>query len=386
MNLRRSVNLTLLLACLAGMAGLSSCPKHGADIESSNWEDLLVGIPAVELAVEDQAWVVVEDHQISSRSAALLTSPVNGIRWSVVGSVRCYAGLAIVEDLAWLGGGHAPVTIIEYSAWGGQGRKLPAARYSDITGFDRVTGQKLLKPRRYIEGIAANGQYLWAWFMGGMVMMTPLQGEVDWQPHRYAKQLSRGEVHFRPRQGWAWQNLFICLAQPPAHFEEEPVRVGVIWANTPEAGTLLQSPPQFSGYAIQSGALAGDQLWLLWENENPEEGFVGPRWALSTISLPGLNWEQRAVPRDLQAREIWSQGEIAMAVEGNNLVLGTMLGPSDKGDVVLIKLDKGRMESVTRDTEKGVRINGLQLNKGVLWVAHERGVSRVRLEVSENGD
>ena len=115
--------------------------------------------------------------------------------------------------------------------------------------------------------MTANERYLWAWFMGGMIMMTKLEGEPEWQPLRYAAQLSDDYGYFYPRKGWAWGDLFICLAAPPDTAFHWPPYPGGPYASPSyrprrqngehASSPLLSSPGTHSELASYPGTTCG---------------------------------------------------------------------------------------------------------------------------------
>jgi hypothetical protein len=329
---------------------------------------------------------------------------------SVVSSVEDYAGTTFVGQHAWLAGGHAPVTITEYHDDGFALRSLPAARYTETTGVVGRNAASVLKPHKYIEGMVANDRYLWAWYMGDMIMVTPLQGPVDWQPRRYVTQFDEctqaGPLRFRPGPGWASRDWLVCAAAPPAPLSgtqwtpEWPVRICVLNARDPIHGRRLQPPPQLAGYTIRAADLSGDRLWVLGENQGRVKGFAGKRWSLQTISLPDFQWNEVPLPEEFQSwqplvdalapqptglpgdqqtwpRDMW----IRMAVTGERVAVGTQLGPEGACDLVVLDVQTARLQYVRAGLQGPSLVSDLETARETLWIAHERGLARTAIAV-----
>lgn len=375
--------LLCAFACLALLGATGRGPATPLPAGNTSWESLLSGIPAVAVRhVGGLVWAAEGTDKWDN--AALLVAEEGNLRWKVAGSVDNFAGLSVVGETAWLGGGHAPVGIARYDPLGYEVQRLPEARHRLPYGEDLSTRSKSLKPLRYLEGMAANERYLWAWFMGGMILVTRVDGKPDWQPYRYAAQLSDEGHYFYPRQGWAWGEQLVCLAAPgdvpapPPSTEIGPgwpVRLCLVSARTPDRGRRVQPPAELAGYTLKTGDLSGDDLWLLAENQGRVKDFVSPRWALVRVHLPDLRWELRPLPADFQS---WTplSDDLEMSVCGESLALGSAFGPAGTGDLVLVQLERGKVTALTDQGAGVTAINDLELEPHLVWVAHERGLSR----------
>jgi hypothetical protein len=403
---------------------LAGATVRGDAQRAGGWEDVFTApsMSATEVRVAgDRVWLVVRGQE-EGVASALLTTAVEPIGWSVVGSVEHYAGLSVVNSVehyagmtfvgqhAWLAGGHAPVTITEYRTDGFPLRSLPEARYTETTGVVGRNAASVLKPHKYIEGMVANDRYLWAWYMGNMVMVTPLAGPVDWRPHRYVAQFravppAANYVEFALGRGWAWHDWFVCLAAAQApgpgapDRPEWPVRVCALNARDPIHGRRLQPPAPLAGYTIRGADLSGDRLWVLGENQGRVKGFAGRRWNLQTISLPDFRWNEVPLPEEFQSwRPLldawqaeqqsyavgdpprrWRDTWIRMAVAGERVAVGTEVGPVEACDLVVLDLGASSLRHVPTDLQGPSFVNDLEIARETLWVADEHGLSRTAI-------
>jgi hypothetical protein len=310
---------------------------------------------------------------------------------------RPFGGIAeATKGDVWVGGfmpeGDAPVTIERLGGYGVQEQILPTPRYTDVSGYDSATTEKLRKPQRYLEGMAANAKYLWAWFMGDMIMVANLTGKTEWRPHRYAVQFGHpyyaegGPEDFTPLRGWAWRDRFICLLAPVESQSQSPNKIGVVLASQPDRGISLEPPRAVGYYRPLAAAISGDYLYVLGPVGSDVQGYKAGQYALTRVSLSDFRWELCKTPAGLKAwRPLTTDlpdRSACMALGSNWLALGTRLGPTGKSDLIVVDMKTEKLTALSRNTGNAVTIHDLAFNGETLWVGHEVGLSGISLSAS----